>query len=36
MAIAAATATSYANEMLQQRFTQDVFKTVQNEYEDEG
>jgi myosin-5 len=27
---------NYANEKLQQKFTQDVFKTVQLEYEDEG
>ncbi|EQC29751.1 hypothetical protein SDRG_12523 [Saprolegnia diclina VS20] len=27
---------NYANEKLQQKFTQDVFKTVQIEYEDEG
>ncbi|KAG5178428.1 P-loop containing nucleoside triphosphate hydrolase protein [Tribonema minus] len=27
---------NYANEKLQQKFTQDIFKTVQAEYEDEG
>ncbi|OQS00427.1 myosin [Thraustotheca clavata] len=27
---------NYANEKLQQKFTQDVFKSVQNEYEEEG
>ncbi|KDO35782.1 hypothetical protein SPRG_22058 [Saprolegnia parasitica CBS 223.65] len=27
---------NYANEKLQQKFTQDVFKSIQNEYEEEG
>ncbi|GLE00942.1 hypothetical protein PINS_up009739 [Pythium insidiosum] len=27
---------NYANEKLQQKFTQDVFKTIQSEYEEEG
>lgn len=27
---------NYANEKLQQKFTQDVFKTVQREYREEG
>lgn len=27
---------NWANEKIQQKFTSDVFKTVQQEYEDEG